>query len=113
MATQTATNHQTTRTTHGTLEPSPKHGPEKLGEASAGPKDGQGALNSSVQVKETSPRRVGVDQKNSEIVILDQTSKGKYHGHVRTWKELDDKQRNALINAGLTDKKGRILSQEQ
>lgn len=36
-------------------EASPKHGTEKVGNVSAAPKAGQAALDSSVQVKETSP----------------------------------------------------------
>ncbi|MEJ1932620.1 RHS repeat-associated core domain-containing protein [Nostoc sp. NIES-2111] len=97
---------------NGTFEPSPKHGREKRGEVSAGPKDGQAALDASVQVKDTSPRRVGVDRKNGEIVVLDQTSSGKFHGHVRGWKELNDQQRNALVNGGYTDRRGNILGQK-
>jgi hypothetical protein len=94
------------------FEPSPKHGPEKRGDASAGPKDGQTALDNSVQVKDSSPRRVGVDRENGQIIVLDQTSKGKFHGHVRSWKELSDQQRNALIKARLADKRGHILPKE-
>ena len=93
------------------FEPSPKHGPEARGDASAGPKDGQTALDNSVQVKGTSPRRVGVDGQNGEIVVLDQTSHGKFHGHVRGWGDLTDQQRNALIKQGLTDKRGKIIQE--
>ncbi len=94
---------------NGQFEPSPKHGPEKCGDVSAGPKDGQTALDNSTQVKGTSPRRVGVDKANGQIVVLDQTSKGQFHGHVRSWSELSDQQRNALTKAKLVDKRGNIL----
>jgi hypothetical protein len=74
-------------------------------------KTGQAALDGSVQVKDTSPRRVGVDAANGQIVILDQTQEGIFHGHVRAWSELTQQQRNALINANLTDKRGNIIKQ--
>ena len=93
-------------------EPSPKHGPEKRGDVGARPEDGQTALDHSVVVKDTSPRRVGVDPGTGQIVVLDQTAPGTYHGHVRTWADLTDQQRNALINNGLTDTRGRILPKE-
>lgn len=81
-------------------EANPKHGSEaratSRGGSSAEPSDGQGALNNSVQIKGTSPRRVGIDPSNGDVVILDKhlevpcgcTSKGGtnelFHGHVRT-----------------------------
>jgi hypothetical protein len=96
-----------------TFEASPKHGTTDKGGASNGPKDGQAALDASVQVKDTSPRRVGVDRKNGEIVVLDQTSAGKFHGHVRKWDQLTDQQRNARIKGGYTDKRGRVLPEPE
>ena len=91
------------------FEGSPKHGPVARGRISRAPTNGQSALDQSVQVKTTSPRRVGADRANGEIVVLDQTSKGKFHGHVRTWDQLTDQQRNALIQGGFTDKRGHFL----
>ncbi|EON4443983.1 RHS repeat-associated core domain-containing protein [Escherichia coli] len=69
---------------------------------SRAPTNGQGALDNSVQVKPTSPRRVGVDVANNEIVVLDKTrslsdSMDEYHGHVHEWDALDNKQQSALI----------------
>jgi RHS repeat-associated protein len=96
-----------------TYEASPKHGPTDQGDVSRGPKDGQTALDNSVQVKNTAPRRVGVDAANGEIVVLDQTSAGKFHGHVRSWNDLTDQQRNTLIKNGLADKRGNIIPQNQ
>ena len=69
------------------------------------------------------PRRVGVDPQNGEIVVFDRTGAkmggdptvwggkqgGEFHGHVRQWNELTRLQQNALIKAGLTDKRGNIL----
>jgi hypothetical protein len=52
---------------------------------------------------------VGVDAANSEIVVLDQTSEGEFHGHVRTWDELTSQMQNALKEAGLTTSNGAII----
>jgi hypothetical protein len=95
-------------------EASPKHGTEKVGNVSAAPKGGQAALDSSVQVKETSPRRVGVDYDSGQLVVFDETHPGEgiFHGHVRSWDELTDQQRNAFSSGGLTDRRGRILRGE-
>jgi len=48
------------------------------------PTYGQDTLDLSLQIKETSTRRIGVDYETNEFVIFDNT----YHGHVRTRKEL-------------------------
>ncbi|MFJ4913952.1 polymorphic toxin-type HINT domain-containing protein [Streptomyces sp. NPDC088726] len=77
-----------------------KHGSEargsSRGENSAEPQNGQGALGNSVQIKPTSPRRVGIDPSNGDSVILDRTNEIRcgcttpdgtneiFHGHVRT-----------------------------
>lgn len=92
-------------------EPSEKHGSEDRGNISREPTDGQEALDNSVQVKETSTRRVGVDEANDEIVVLDETHPGKeiFHGHVRTWDKLTSQMQNALKRAGLVNKRGRII----
>jgi RHS repeat-associated protein len=87
---------------------SDKHGRYKKGNVSAAPKDGQTALDNSVQVKDTSPRRIGVDPVNQEIVVLDQTSEGVFHGHVRAWSELTSQMQNALQESGLTSSNGTI-----
>lgn len=77
------------------------------------PKNRQEALDSSGQVKLTSPRRVGVDKINKELVVLDQTlitPEGieVYQGHVRAWEDLHPDQKKALQDAGLVNKKGKI-----
>ena len=79
-------------------EEAPKHhqnaGPG-IGDA---PTNGQAALSNSVQVKDTSPRRVGVDPNTGQIVVFDEThpGQGRYHGHVRTWDELTQDMKNAV-----------------
>ncbi|HAX79210.1 MAG TPA: hypothetical protein DCY88_26130 [Cyanobacteria bacterium UBA11372] len=90
------------------FEPSPKHGRENRGNISRGPTNGQIALDNSVQVSDTSTRRVGVDRANNEIVVFDETRDGIFHGHVRSWEELRQEMKNALIRAGLVDSRGRI-----
>ena len=77
------------------------------------PKNRQEALDSSGQVKLTSPRRVGVDKINKELVVLDQTlitPEGieVYQGHVRAGKDLHPDQKKVLQDAGLVNKKGKI-----
>ena len=88
--------------------PSPKHGLAPRGGISAAPRHGQEILDTSVRVKATSPRRVGVDTKTGEFVVFDQTLGNTFHGHVREWKELTNEQRRVLIKSGLADKLGRI-----
>lgn len=88
-------------------EKSPKHGTNK-GNVSAAPRNGQNALDNSVQVKETSPRRIGVDYETREFVVFDQPSPGKFHGHVRTWQQLTQEMRNALVKTGLVSPNGKI-----
>ncbi len=79
---------------------------------SRAPVNGQEALDSSVQVKPTSPRRVGIDYKTKEFVIFDKTIDTTYHGHVRAWKDLHPDMQKALQKAGLADRKGKIFTKE-
>ncbi|XCY73259.1 hypothetical protein QLG25_22260 [Pseudomonas sp. CBR-F] len=45
--------------------------------------------------------------------MIDRTSEGLYHGHVRRWSELRQEMKNALIKANKTDRKGKILGAEK
>lgn len=90
-------------------EPHTKHGSVDRGSASRAPTNGQEALDNSVRVKDTSPRRVGVDPKTKDIVVFDQHLEGKFHGHVREWGELTSEMQNALRNAGLVNARGKVL----
>jgi uncharacterized protein RhaS with RHS repeats len=94
-------------------DPAPYHGRLDTSVKNKAPINGQGALDNSVQIKSTSPRRIGIA--DGEIVILDKTRTvpGKvdteiYHGHVRSWDELTDDMKKALKKEGMVDKKGRI-----
>jgi hypothetical protein len=58
---------------------------------------------------------------NNEIVVLDRTRQvpcgcgagdgfnNIFHGHVRGWDELEDEMQKALQNAGMVDRRGRIV----
>ncbi len=85
-----------------------KDGPTGV-RASKAPKNGQGALDHSLQIKDTSPRRVGIDYDTGEFVIFDSHAPGKYHGHIREWDQLEQSQKNTLIQAGMADRRGKIL----
>ncbi len=75
---------------------------------SAAPTNGQEALDKSVPIKpETTTRRVSVDGNN--FVVFDETSSGVFHGHIRTWSQLTDTMKNALVKSGLANRKGKIL----
>ena len=80
------------------------------------PTDGQTALDFSFQVSNNSPRRIGIDVKNNEFVIFDRTGNkvvnkevagGVFHGHVRSWDELDAPMKKVLVDRGLA-KNGKI-----
>jgi hypothetical protein len=92
-----------------TYQASPYHGTVAVGAKSAGPLNGQAALDVSIQVSATSPRRVGVDYGAQQFVVLDQTQVGVFHGHVRTWSELTTKMQHTLAEAGMADRRGNIL----
>jgi hypothetical protein len=53
------------------------------------PTNGQKALDCSEAYKATSSRRISVSE--GEIVVFDETLPGEFHGHVRTWEELESR----------------------
>jgi RHS repeat-associated protein len=94
-------------------ENAPYHGKVDNSVKSKAPTNGQIALDNFIQIKDTSPRRVGVDVSNNEIVVLDRTKINTdgselYHGHVRSWDDLNIDMQNKLKKEGLVDKKGNI-----
>jgi hypothetical protein len=95
-------------------EPSPKHGPTQRGRAAPEPADPEGSLQRSVPLGPNTTRRVSADPANTEFSVFDETHPGTgiYHGHARSWDQLNQQQKNALIRGGLADRKGRILVQE-
>jgi RHS repeat-associated protein len=91
----------------------PYHGTSDNAVKSRAPTDGQTALDNSVQVKETSQRRVGLDPENKEFVVLDRTEtyqngNEEFHGHVRCWCDLHNEQQSALRKASMVTGKGKI-----
>ncbi len=71
---------------YGIYEDAPYHGRKDNGLKSKGPINGQGALDNSVQIRDTSNCRGGIS--DGEFVVLSRTAEGMYHGHVRTWQDL-------------------------
>ncbi len=103
-----------------TYEPSPKHaGRDRVAggrKISKEPTDGDAALNFSFDISPNSDRRIGIDVKHGEFVVFDRTGDtvvdkqaagGVYHGHVRTWDELEAPMRRVLIDHDVV-KKGKI-----
>ncbi len=92
---------------NGRFENASYHGKKGNAIKSKAPIDGQAALDNSLPIGNNSTRRVGVS--NGEIVVLDETSKGIFHGHVRTWKQLSNEMQSVLRKAGLANKKGKVI----
>ena len=92
-----------------TFEPNPKHRSRKRGRISAQPVNGQAVLDYSVQIRKESPRRLGVDRVNNEIVVFMQHLPGVFHGFVVEWKDLESRAQKILQELGLVSRRGRIL----
>ncbi|CZT28705.1 DUF637 domain-containing protein [Pseudomonas cerasi] len=90
-------------------EGAPYHGKVDNAVKSRAPVNGQDALDTSIQVKITSPRRVGIDYDSGEFVVFDKTLDTTYNGHVRSWGDLHADMQRALQQAGMVDRKGKIL----
>lgn len=89
-------------------EPAPYHGKISNPVKSKAPTNPQQSLNNSLQIKNTSDRRIAVDKSVEEFIIFDKTIDNIYHDHVRTWAELTPEMQNILIKNNLVDKKGKI-----
>lgn len=94
-----------------TFEPNPKHRSRKRGRISAQPTSGQAVLDNSVQIRKESPRRLGVDPLNEEIVIFMQHLPDVFHGFVVEWENLEQPAQKILQELGLVSRRGRILRQ--
>lgn len=92
-----------------TYEAASYHGKVDTVTKSRAPTNGQDALNTPVQVKQTSTRWIGIDYKTREFVVFDETKNSVYHGHVRSWKNLHPDMQNALTRAGMVNRNGKIL----
>ncbi|WP_241604081.1 hypothetical protein, partial [Rosenbergiella nectarea] len=94
---------------HLSYESAPYHGTTNNTVKNKAPTYGQDALDMSIQIKDTSTRRIGVDFKKNEIVVFDNTINDTYHGHVRSWQELTHEMKNILIKNGIADNKERVI----
>ena len=94
--------------TNGTFTNNPKHGSTKKGNANPTPTNPQKALDDSIPLSDNTTRRVSVDKKTNEYIILGEHRPGEFHGHTRSWKELTPKMQAVLRKAGLVNKKGKI-----
>lgn len=101
---------------HGIYQDAGYHHPKSTGNCktgkSASPKAGQKALDNSVKDPGNGNRRVGVSE--GEIVVLNKTLEGFFHGYVITWHDLESTDYlhavlNEMIKEGLITKKGKIL----
>jgi hypothetical protein len=99
-------------TKHGTTQGS--RGGHSTG---AAPTNGQNALDNSVQysrdVEGRFGGRVGIDPETGEIVVMMNNGHiegqdPKYHGHVRSWDELNQEMKNALIRNKMAKPNGRL-----
>jgi hypothetical protein len=77
------------------------------------PRDGQGALQNSAEFGSTGRTRISVDPRTGEYIRLRRDSfnpengASNWHGFTeRSWKNLSPQEQKALIDAGLTNKKG-------
>jgi len=91
------------------LDAASYHGKKDTPHKSRAPSNGQKALESSVQVKPRSARRIGVDPDANKLVVFDRTVGEVYHGRARPWDKLHQDMKNALIKARKVDSKGNIL----
>ncbi len=102
--------------------PNKKHGAVQRVEGdvtiSRAPKDGQAALDFSFEFG-NKRRRIGIDEKNREVVVLPRDAHrvegkkvtgGIYHGFVpETWAKVPKEARDLLRDLGLVDKRGQIV----
>ncbi|MDQ0899517.1 polymorphic toxin-type HINT domain-containing protein [Paenibacillus sp. V4I7] len=98
--------HNTSCGPNGTFVNADYHGATNSGKKNKAPNDGQTALDNSISIGPNTDRRIGIS--NKEFVVLDKTRDGIYHGHARSWGELDQKMQAIFRKAGLVDKKGNI-----
>jgi|GEM_PF-5703778 len=93
---------------NGRYEDAGYHKSVRSGKKNPRPTNGQEALDNSYPLSETTPRRIGIS--NKEFVVLDRTQEGLYHGHVRSWEELTSDMQKALKKAGIVTDKGKFIT---
>ena len=95
---------------NGVYEKAPYHGKNNSGRKNKAPMNGQEALDNSVPIGSNTTRRIGISE--GEIVVLDETNPGIFHGHVRSWDELSEAMKAALRKSGKVNKKGKIINDD-
>jgi hypothetical protein len=93
-------------------EDAPYHSKKGNSVKSKRPENGLDSLDASIEVNPpNSRRRIAIDPHTKEFVVIDRTEEGSYHAHVRPWSGLRQEMKNALIRAGKTNHKGKILGE--
>jgi hypothetical protein len=92
---------------HGIYKDAPYHHKNSSGSKSQSPKNGQRCLDYSLPTETN--QRVAIEGEN--LILLKYTSPGNYHGHVVTWKQLDQNIRSILIKNGFVRNSGKIIRQ--
>ena len=95
------------RTSNGVYQKADYHGKKNNAIKNKAPNKGQEALDNSIPIGSNTTRRVGIS--DGEIVVFDETTKGVFHGHVRSWNELSEQMKAALRKAGMVNNKGKII----
>jgi len=90
----------------GKYEPNPKHD-FSGGNVSPQPTNPSSVLENSVPLGGNSTGRIGYDPSKGEIVVFQNHFGDAYHGYVPHWNDLTQRQKNALIKAGLFKPNGK------
>ena len=80
------------------------------GRKSKAPKNGQKALDNSIEVSKSDKHnssRVGISE--GELVVLRESGDGTFHGYVVEWKELFQQQKTPLLRSKMVSSSGKIL----
>lgn len=83
------------------------------------PRNGQNALDNSIRVKPTSSRRIGIDDEDDDAIVVfqrhetgefpDRPGQEIFHGYVFEWGLLRQELKNALIEARMVNRRGKVL----
>jgi uncharacterized protein RhaS with RHS repeats len=87
----------------------PKHGRSQRGRANPESTNPQESLENSIEISETTTRRIVVDKDTNEFVVFDEHRPGVFHGHSRSWGELDQTMQSAFHKNDLANKKGELI----
>jgi hypothetical protein len=103
-----------TLTADRVYEDAPYHTDRRRPGKSAAPVKGQGLLDKSIPVKDTSSRRVAVTDEG-EIVVFDRTleESNLFHGHIQSWQDLEQRKAHdimsTLVKNGNYSAKGKFI----